>query len=159
MHLREAEKVLKVYHHHPTPFLKILFKIMVGTFPFFLLVYLFGPSMPTDVYIWAHIAIFVLFALITINSSLIYWLDRLIVTNQRVVFVDWQFLTISKEYETELDDIQDIHTKERGILAVFRIFDYGIFYLQTASHTTIIEFTDAPDPEGIRQFVYSVRKN
>lgn len=159
MELREGEKVLKIYHHHPTPFLKISGKIIIGILPFFFLLYLFGSTMSTKAYIIAHFVIIVIFLLILIYQALVYWLDRLIITTQRIIHIDWKYLTKRDEYEAELNDIQDISTKEKGVLSVFWMLDYGLFRLQTASHTSIIEFFNAPDPEGIRQFVYSIRPN
>lgn len=159
MELREGEHILKTYHHHRTPFVFDLLKIIAGSFPFFLLLYLFGPTISSKAYFIAHIVIISIFVLILIYQSLIYWLDKLVITNQRVVHIDWKFLTIRKEYETELTDIQDIITREKGVLAVFRWLDYGTFRLQTASHASIIEFIDAPDPEGIRQFIYEHKPN
>jgi len=88
-----------------------------------------------------------------------YWLDRLIVTNHRVVYIDWKYLTIRNEYGADLGDIQDIITKEKGFLAHFRMFDYGEFRLETASNRAIIVFVDAPDPESLRQFVYKLKPN
>ena len=159
MELREGEKILKIYHHHPTPFVVDLLKIVAGSFPFFLLLYLFGSTMSIKAYIIAHLIVIGLFTLILIYQALVYWLDRLVITSQRIIHVDWKYLTKRDEYEAELNDIQDISTKEKGILAVFWMLDYGTFTLQTASHTSIIEFTEAPDPEGIRQFIYSIKPN
>lgn len=159
MELREGEHILKVYHHHHTPFIWDLLKIIVGAFPFFLLLYFFGSTMSTESYVIANIIVVAIFTLLIIYQSLIYWLDKLVITDHRVVFIDWKFLTIRKEYEAELRDIQDIHTKEKGVLAVFKWLDYGTFSVQTSSHISIIEFVDAPDPEGIRQFLYTIKPN
>jgi hypothetical protein len=159
MDLREGEKILKVYHHHPTPFVFDLLKIILGSFPFFLLLYLFGPTMSQKVYIWAHLIVVFVFILILIYQALVYWLDRLIVTNNRIILIDWKYLTKRDEFEAELTDIQDITTKEKGILSTFWFLDYGTFSVQTASYMSIIEFTEAPDPEGIRQFIYRIKPN
>ena len=97
MDLREGEKVLKIYHHHPTPFIIDLFKIIMGSFPFFLLLYLFGPTMSDKVFIWAHIIVIILFTLVLIYQALVYWLDRLLITNQRVVHIDWRYQYLFKE--------------------------------------------------------------
>ena len=86
-------------------------------------------------------------------------MDRLIITDKRVIYVNWKFLTIRDEDETELADIQDIHTKEKGLLSMVKIFDYGLFKLQTASHITAITFDNAPDPEGIRHYIYHIKPN
>ena len=100
---------------------------------------------------------FFVYALLVSYSSLIYWLDRLVVTDQRIVHIDWQYLTVRNESEAELNDIQDIKTGEKGFLSYFYVFDYGFFALSTASAKVIITFLDAPDPEGIRKFIYHVK--
>lgn len=159
MYLRQGEQVLKIYHHHPTPYVKDVLKIILGIFPFFLFLYLFSSTMEMSTYVWIHVIIIAIFILILLYQTLVYWLDRLIITNQRVVLEDWRYLTMKQESETELNEIQDIHTEEKGWLSNFRIFDYGVFKLQTSSHVSAIIFPEAPDPEGIRQFIYSIKPN
>ena len=53
-----------------------------------------------------------------------------------------------------MHDIQDIETRETGVLSFLPFFDYGSFTLQTASAHTTIDFDNAPDPEGIKHFIY-----
>jgi hypothetical protein len=101
--------------------------------------------------------IFALFALIIVYVALIYWLDKLIITNHRIIYIDWKYLTVRDESEALLNDIQDIQTEEKGILSTFAIFDYGLLRLDTASSYITIEFFQAPDPEGIRKFIYHVK--
>lgn len=105
----------------------------------------------------AHVVIVAIFAFIVFYKSMVYWLDKLIVTNQRVIYVNWTSLLNRDESEALLDDIQDIQTKEKGVISYFRIFDYGTFTLETASAKTTLSFDLAPDPEGIRQFIYHIR--
>ena len=115
--------------------------------------------MSTKAYVIAHLIVIFIFTLILIYQALVYWLDRIVITNLRVIHVDWKYLTKRDEYEADLTDIQDISTKEKGILSAFWLLDYGDLVLQTASHTSIIQFTEAPDPEGIRQFIYRIKPN
>lgn len=157
MQLREGEQILKVYHHHPMPFIGNILKVIIGAFPFFLLIFLFQPILSNKGFFIAHMIVFFLFALIAVYVSLIYWLDKIIITNQRVVHIDWKYLTVRDEAEALLDDIQDVQTEEKGILASFWLFDYGMLRLDTASSYITIEFAHAPDPEGIRQFIYHVK--
>lgn len=158
MNLREGERILKVYHHHPFPFVKDMFKVIVGAFPFFLLLYMFKSAFSVGAYVIANAVIFFFFSLVIAYISLIFWLDKLIITNFRIVFIDWKYLTHRNEAEALLDDIQDVQTEERGLLAFFWIFDYGTLRLDTASSYVTIEFFEAPDPEGIRKFIYHIKK-
>lgn len=159
MKLREGETIMRVYHHHPTPFVFDVLKVIAGAFPFFLLLYFFQGVLSTKWFILANLIVLAMFSVVITYVSLIYWLDKLVVTNQRVVYIDWKLLTVRDESEALLHEIQDIQTEEKGVLAAFWVFDYGIFRLDTASSYVTMEFIDAPDPEGIRQYVYFVKNS
>lgn len=158
MDLRQGEYIQKVFHHHPTPFVFTLIKLVFFTVPFYLLLFILQTAFSPKVLMILNVVIFVIFALIVIYNALVYWLDKLVVTNLRIIFIDWRYLTIKKESEAMLDDIQEINTKENGILSKLWIFDYGTFTLQTASHKVTLTFEQAPDPESMRQYIYRVRK-
>lgn len=157
MHLREAENIQKIYHHHPTPFVFKLFKILLGAFPFLLMLFIFKNTMSTKWYVIAHVIVFAVFALVVTYFSLVYWLDKLVVTNQRLVYINWKYITVRNESEAFLDDIQDIQSHENGVFSYFWVFDYGYILIETASSHVSIAFEDAPNPEEIRQYIYHIR--
>lgn len=157
MRLSEGEQILKIYRHHPTPFFYQIIKIIVGCIPFFFLLYLFAPLMSFQWFFIAHIIIFIIFALIILYASMLYWLDKLIVTNRRLLFVDWKYLTVRDESEALLKDINDVITFEKGFLSSFKMFDYGIVRVDTPASSVTITFVDAPNPEGIRQFIFHAK--
>ncbi len=80
----------------------------------------------------------------------------MVITNKRVIFIDWKYLTVKAEYEAELKDVQDITSKEKGVIALLPIFDYGDIIIKTASNLPTIEFTEAPDPDGIKKFIHQI---
>lgn len=157
MHLREGEQILKIYRHHYTPFVKQMLIVIIATVPFYFLLFLMQESISTKLFVIIAIVIFVLFSLVVIYLSLVYWLDKFIITNHRIVFVDWRLLTVREEAETFYDEIQEITTREKGFLSYFKCFDYGLIAIETASAHVVIEFPNAPDPEGIRRFIYHIR--
>lgn len=157
MKLSEGEQILRIFHHHPTPFFFDIFKVILGSFPFMFLIFLFKATMSDSVFLISNIVLLVIFSLVIIYVSLIYWLDKLVITNLRIVNVDWKYLTVRNEAEAMLVDIQDILTYEKGWLAYFKAFDYGTLKLDTSSSYTTLEFFDAPSPEEIRRFIYHVR--
>lgn len=158
MKLREGEKVIKVYHHHPTPFVFDVIKVILGAFPFFFMLYLFQSLLSGKWFALLHLIIFFVFALIIVYISLIYWLDKFVITNHRVIYTDWKYLGVREEADALLNDIKDIQTEEKGFLASFRIFDYGMLRLDTPSSYVTIEFYDAPDPESIRLEIYKAKE-
>lgn len=157
MLLREGEQILKVYHHHPTPFVFDILKVIVGAFPFLLMLFLFQSIMSTKWIVISHLIVLFVFSLVIVYVSLIYWLDKLIITTHRIIHIDWKYLTVRDESEAILTDIQDVQTYEKGVLSHFWIFDYGTLKMDTASSYVALEFVDCPDPEKIRQFIYHLR--
>lgn len=157
MNLREGEVILKKYRHHYTPFFWMIFKILIGFVPFYVFLLFFQSAMSLQWIIIWNLIFVVVFALIILYWALIYWLDLLIVTNQRIIYIDYKFLTVSEESQTFIRDVQDIVSEEKGILSYFRVFDYGSIRFETPASAVPLIFEDAPDPEGIRQFVYHVK--
>lgn len=156
MHLEKDEVILKIFYHHYTPFIHRMLKIIGATLPFYFLIFIFKSSLDFSQIFWAHLFVIFLFSLVTIYVTLVYWLDRLIITNKRVVFIDWKYLTVKAEYETELHDIQDVTSREKGVIAILPFFDYGTIEIKTASNKTTIRFTEAPNPNGIKKFIQRV---
>lgn len=156
MRLGKGEKVLKVYYHHYLPFVRRLIKVFLITLPFYFMLFLFKDGLPNNIIFGFHLVLISVFSLITVYITLVYWLDRLVITNKRVVFIDWKYLTVKAEHETELADIQEVSSYEKGIIAILPVFDYGSIVIQTASSSPTIEFPEAPDPDSIKTFIYSL---
>ncbi|MDP2642577.1 MAG: hypothetical protein Q8P62_01920 [Candidatus Peregrinibacteria bacterium] len=157
MDLRKDEQIMKVYHHHPTPFVFKMMWMIVGFLPFFFLVYLAKNSLSLFGFIIVNAGLFLIFALVCAYKSIIYWSDKLIVTNERIIYINWTGLTSRRESEAFLSDIEEIQTREKGFISKFYIFDYGQFRLETAASSVSIDYTEAPDPEGIRKFIYHIK--
>ncbi len=157
MHLREGEQILKIYRHHPTPFVWQIFVAVLGTLPFFFMLFLLQESFSSKTFLIISLVILFIFGIVVAYISLVYWLDKFIITNQRIVFVDWRLLSERDEAETFYHEIQEITTREKGVLAYLKAFDYGNIAIETASAHVVIEFPNAPDPEGIRRYIYHIR--
>ena len=154
MNLAEEENILKTYHHHPTTFFFRIVNYFVVSLPFYLVASFFYAVFNPWQMVMVFGVITLIFGLFAVYDLVLFYLDRLIITNRRIIHVDWKSALSRAEAEAELLDIQDITTKEMGIFAALKIFDYGLFMLETASTKTSIIFKDAPDPEGIKHFIY-----
>lgn len=81
-------------------------------------------------------------------ASFIGWFFNIyIVTNERIVDIDFLYLLYKKFSEAELTKIQDIHYTSGGILAT--IFNYGNVVVETAGEMPNIEFEAIPFPEKV----------
>lgn len=158
MKLQVNEKIIKVYHHHSIFFFWRSLKVWSASLPFFLVLYILGPSIPNSVNIVAFFTILMAFALINVYDFTMYYLDTLVITNQRIVHLDWINPFKYLETQASLNDIQNIESEENGFLSKVPWLDFGMFLVETASTRTVISFTEAPDPEGIKFFVTNMSR-
>lgn len=78
--------------------------------------------------------------------NLLYWLFNVyIVTNERVVDVDWNSVIFRKVSSTQIAKIQDVNAAQAGVFA--GIFDYGDVQIQTAGAEENFEFKAVPHPQ------------
>lgn len=87
--------------------------------------------------------------------NFIHWFFNIyIVTNERIVDIDFLYLLYKRLSQAELDKIQDISYTAGGILAT--VFDYGNIYIQTAGEVPNIEFIAVPHPEKVVETIRSL---
>lgn len=84
-----------------------------------------------------------------------WYFDLYLITNERVVDIDFNNLLNKHFAETELSMIQDVSSSVRGILGTF--FNYGDVLIQTASEINQINFTKVPNPEKIIKLLKEIR--
>lgn len=81
-------------------------------------------------------------------GNFLYWFFNIyVVTNERVVDIDFLYLLYKRLSEAEIRKIQDISYTSGGILAT--IFDYGNVSIETAGESPNIEFEKVPHPEKV----------
>jgi hypothetical protein len=153
MHLDDNERILKVYYRHYYPYFIRVLKLIGVSIPFYFLIFILGDSLGANEAFLIHVFILLLFTAVLLYLTLLYWLDRLIVTNKRLIYIDWKYLTAKTEYETELKDIQDITSMENGLFAIIPALDFGTLLIKTSSNDTTIQFHEAPNPNGIKGFI------
>ncbi|MBI3386003.1 PH domain-containing protein [Candidatus Gottesmanbacteria bacterium] len=88
------------------------------------------------------------FALI---SFLRWFFNIYIVTNQRVVDIDFKYLLYKMFSEANLSKIQDINYASGGIFAA--AFNFGDVTVETAGEVPNIEFDKVPHPERVVQTI------
>jgi hypothetical protein len=70
-----------------------------------------------------------------------------LVTNQRIIDIDFSSLVFENVDATKLSQVEDVGYKQVGIIR--SIFDYGDIHLHTAGPTSNFEFFAVPHPEKI----------
>lgn len=147
--------VLHTIKRHKTPYVLKLVKIFLVALPIYIILFLIGQQ--KEVETWFIVLFFALVSfflgIIIAAISFDYLMDKLIITNFRVVWVNWKSIFKREEHEAELLDIQDIETREKGILSKMKIFNYGFLEIETASAKTCVSFHDCPNPDSVKHFI------
>ena len=74
-----------------------------------------------------------------------------IVTNKRVIDIDFFNILYKEITVANLDKIQDVTIKSGGFIEAF--FDYGTIFIQTAGTEANVEFTDTPMPSQVTHLI------
>jgi hypothetical protein len=154
MKLNNEEAILKNLHHHWMTFVGRALKYVFVIPPFYLVAFIFSGLLGKVSTAWLYFGIAIFFALFMAYDLFFYYMDKLIITTRRVIHVDWKGVFRMTESEVDIEDIQDIVIREHGFIAYFSWFDYGDFLVETASTKATINFESAPDPKGIKNFIY-----
>lgn len=153
MQLRHGEAILRTVKRHPTPFVFRVLKIALIALPFYVILFFVARKVEGEWILFLFAAVSFFIGIIIAINCLDYLLDRLIITNKRLIWINWKSLFKREVHEAELIDIQDIESREKGVLSKLKIFDYGFIEIETAASKTCIMFQDCPDPDGLKHFI------
>jgi len=132
-----------------------VFVLMIGVifsaFHFNFLSYFPSALRIVVVYAW------LLLALVIFWSGFLSWYFNVnIVSNKRVVDIDFYDLIYREVTDAEIEKIQDVTHKMGGILGI--IFNYGDVYIQTAGTKPEIEFLKVPQPAAVAGVLRKIRE-
>ena len=82
--------------------------------------------------------------LYTFESFLMWYFSTYIITDKRVIDVDFTGLWGKRVSEAPLDNVEDATYQTRSFLNI--LFDYGDIFMQTAAEKTEFEFDSVPKP-------------
>lgn len=83
-----------------------------------------------------------------------YYLDVLIVTNERIIDIEQRGFFHRELSMVRLENIQDITVNVGGILATF--LDYGTLKIQTAAEAREFIIHDVPEPSKVKSVIYGL---
>lgn len=78
---------------------------------------------------------------------LMWYINIFIVTNERIIDIDFINLLNKKFAETRITRVEDVTMRTGGFLRA--IFDYGVVTVQTASREVQFELSDVPHPDRV----------
>lgn len=89
------------------------------------------------------------------QQFLSWYFDLFLITNERVIDIEFNNLLNKHFAEADLSMIQDVSSSVRGVLGIF--FNFGDVLIQTASEIDQITFEDVPNPEKIIKLLKELR--
>ena len=148
----DGENVLLLLRKHPiTQVTKVLTLILLLLVPFFFgqisFFFLLDKNFQTaTLLLW-----YLIIVGYSLESFLIWFYNVYIITDERIIDIDFLSLIYRNVSAAKIDKIEDITTVTSG--AVQSIFDYGTVQIQTAAEKTEFEFEDVPHPTKVTQFL------
>lgn len=96
--------------------------------------------------------VFILIAIsIAVDTFMKWFYTVSIVTDRRIVDVDFVNIMFHRFSETQLKQVQDVTHTVHGVMG--SIFDYGSVFVQTAASKPEFEFLDVPKPRDVQDAV------
>ncbi|HNP89393.1 MAG: hypothetical protein BWY24_00295 [Microgenomates group bacterium ADurb.Bin219] len=129
----------------------ILFFFLPWLFKYFPGYYL----LPEKYQLAVFIGWYLLLAAFVFEKFLSWFFNVGIVTDRRVVDVDFFGLLYKEISDAELDKIEDVTLKQVG--AIRTVFDFGDINIQTAGEKANIEFNDVPHPRRVVKLLEDLR--
>jgi len=147
------EEVILVLRAHP---ITLLPWIINGIILFILLIFLnivFGSLLSPAQFFLLNLTITIFILSYLWFNFLAYFFNVGIVTNKRVIDIDFSTVIYREVTEAGLKQIEDITSKSGGYFA--SLFDYGDVFIQTAGTDVNIEFLKIPKPAEVVSIVNS----
>lgn len=88
------------------------------------------------------------------QNFLNWFFNLYIITNKRIIDIDFVGFLYKNISETSLDNIEDVTSTVRGALRI--IFNYGTVTIQTAGQQREFEFTDVAYPSKVRDIIADI---
>ncbi len=128
--------------------------IIASVFAFTILIFLnffFPVFLNVRQIIFANFFIIVLILSYIWLNVLFYTFNVGIVTNKRIIDIDFSSILYRETTESRLSNIEDITSKQVGYFGSF--FHYGNVFVQTAGTYTNIEFLNIPEPAEVVEII------
>ncbi len=150
------ERVILLLRRHPITNLRwILASFLMIIAPGFLSVLSFFERLPSD-YQFVLTLVWYLITLAFILEKFLGWFFQVnIVTDERIIEVDFPSLVYREMTDANIDQIQDVTVEIGG--AVRTYFNYGNVLIQTAAEIPKITFEAVPNPDRVAKILRELR--
>lgn len=154
--IQKEEKVVLLLRRHPITNIPWLVVVMIMLLaPTLLGVFPFLSFLPGRFQLVAIMGWYLIIAAYTIESFLNWFFNVNIVTDKRVIDIDFNSLIYKEVSDCDLSKIQDITYRMLGVIRT--IFNYGDVFIQTAAEIRKVEFHAVPKPDHVVKILQDMR--
>jgi uncharacterized membrane protein YdbT with pleckstrin-like domain len=118
--------------------------LLAPTLPFF-------SFLPSKFTFFAMIAWYMFVLTYVIEQFLGWYFNIYVITDERVIDINFYSLIYKEVSEAQIDKIEDITATTAGILGA--IFNFGHIYIQTAGEKNRFDFLSVPQPAKVTKFL------
>ncbi|MBI3290141.1 PH domain-containing protein [Candidatus Microgenomates bacterium] len=111
--------------------------------------------LPGEFQVVAVLAWYLVATAFVLESFLTWFFNIYILTDERVIDIDFHNLIYREISETKIDKIQDVTYKVGGVTRA--IFHYGDVYIQTAGTVPNFDFMGVPQPNEVVKIIQELR--
>lgn len=153
----KKEEILLLLRRHPISNLTwVILTIIFFVLPTFVLhpnffQALFGVTFPQRFFTAISLLWYLFTFAFAFEKFLVWYFNVGIVTNERVLDIDFYGLLHKHITDASIAKIQDVSVKQGGVLAAF--LNYGDVFVQTAAEVSSIEFLGVPRPAWVADFI------
>lgn len=151
----EEEILMILRAHWITNVPWVLLAIILFFSPFLLRFFPLLVSFPVRFQLMFVIIWYMILAMYVFERFLSWFFNMTIITDERIIDVDFLNLTTKKVSDADIDKIQDVSFTNAG--AVGAIFNYGDVLVQTAAEIVEFVFERVPNPAGIANVLQRLR--
>lgn len=151
------EEVLLLLRKHPitnvpwiiTAFIMLLALSVLEVFPIL-------DFLPASLYAILIISWYLITSAFVLENFLVWFFNVSIVTNKRIVDIDFVNLLYKEVSDAELRKVEDVTYKMGG--AIRTVFNYGDVIIQTASEVPNFDFLAVPRPDEVVKVLQKLRE-
>jgi hypothetical protein len=146
------ERVILVLRQHPiTQVQWVVVALGLALLPFFFPFWRVFEFLPSRFEIAALALWYLLVMGFSLQAFLSWFYNTYIITDERVIDVDFQSLIFKNISSAKIDNIEDVTATTGGALR--SVFDYGTVKVQTAATEKEFEFANVPHPSKVTALV------
>lgn len=144
---REEEVILLLRKHPITQIKWMVTAIVLAVLPLFLANFQLFSFFPSNYLFAAHVGWYLLLLGFSIESFLSWYFNVYIITDERIIDVDFLSLIYRNISSAKIDNVEDVAAETSGALR--SVFNFGTVRIQTAAERTEFEFEDVPQPNKV----------